>query len=589
MRVIRRIIVIAVVGLSAVAIAAAGDNTREAGGRAAGGGGSAGMSAAISNLKSIYPSKELEEGVYVGSEFCMACHQGYEGWKHTKHAQSLRQPMEQYSLIRGEGVSCDYDRNGIDDFIQGLDFNQISSAFDPYKPNAPILSVVDGTYTVTIGEVSMPVVFINGGVGAWRERYAVRIPVTDSPTGYSDDVYFPPIQYDDAPHRWIPYKATAWWTPDFQPKVHPGMTRAEVGSTVMTTFTKNCIGCHTTGIRHLGKTAEGEWQFTPYVATLYQADDPHYFDYDGDGNKDLVNIGCEMCHGPGSEHILGGGDPSKIVNPAKLDPDQANEICGRCHNRQRSVPNHTFGWPYHDDTDSQWTPGTEPMSDYYVNANELWPDEETSYEHNQHYAEMYRSAHETNPYEKLRCFDCHELHEQTTGHQIIPEVESDGVTIPTRNDNDTLCLSCHATHGDFEAISKEMVGNYDANVGQIGATVSAHTHHPYAPERSMGLSRCSECHMPSVANAQRASDHRAHTMFVVPPQKTLIYQGETEGMPNACGVSCHSQKVNLWGLGIDDDLQTWNDPFEIGTATILQQYYGPNGSWWVHDAEDDEP
>ena len=144
---------------------------------------------AVQNLSSVYTAKELEEGVYVGSEMCLACHQDqeYQNWRDTNHAQSLRKPMVQYALVQGMGTSCDSDGNGVDDFIQGLDFNQISSGFDAYKPNAPKLSVEDGTYYVTIGDVKMPVVFINGGVGRWRERYAVRIPVTDRPTGYSDE------------------------------------------------------------------------------------------------------------------------------------------------------------------------------------------------------------------------------------------------------------------------------------------------------------------------------------------------------------------------------------------------------------------
>ncbi len=544
----------------------------------------------IQTLQTIYTADELEEGIYVGSEYCLACHHGqeYQNWRNTPHAMSLRKPMVKYSLVKGWGVSCDYDGNGVDDFIQGLDFNTISSGFDPYKPNAPKLSVEDGTYYITIGEVKMPVVFINGGVGEWRERYAVRIPVTDSSTGYSDEVYFPPIQYNNRPNQWVPYKPQLWWTSDGQPKLHPGMTRADVASVLKPSFSKNCIGCHTTGIRHLGKTAEGEWQYTPYVATLYQPDDPHYFDYDGDGNKDLVNIGCEMCHGPGSAHILGGGDPSKIINPAKLDPEQANEICGRCHNRQRSVPNHTYNWPYHDDTDTQWFPGTEPLSDFKVNAGEYWPDGVTGFEHNQHYVELLSSAHWTNPYEKLRCFDCHDPHGSSNSAQIVPEITSDGVTIPTKNDNDTLCLACHATHGPFADITKEMVKNYDQNVVQIGAVVSAHTHHPYAPDRLMGLSRCSECHMSSIYGAQQASELHQHSMVVVPPQKTLIYAGDESGNPNSCAMSCHSTRVNLWGLGLDPSTVIWNQPFDLDTATLLEQYFGPKGVWWVKDVEESQ-
>jgi hypothetical protein len=49
-------------------------------------------------------------------------------------------------------------------------------------------------------------------------------------------------------------------------------------------------------------------------------------------------IGCENCHGPGAVHIdaatsgaMGKGGSFAIVNPARLTPDLANNICMRCH------------------------------------------------------------------------------------------------------------------------------------------------------------------------------------------------------------------------------------------------------------------
>jgi predicted CXXCH cytochrome family protein len=39
-----------------------------------------------------------------------------------------------------------------------------------------------------------------------------------------------------------------------------------------------------------------------------------------------IELGCESCHGPGSLHVEGGGDATKIVNPA----DQP-QVCFNCH------------------------------------------------------------------------------------------------------------------------------------------------------------------------------------------------------------------------------------------------------------------
>ncbi|MFQ5740671.1 MAG: FtsX-like permease family protein [Acidobacteriota bacterium] len=56
--------------------------------------------------------------------------------------------------------------NGIDDFKEGLNFNEINSPFDNYKPNTPILDFVEGEaypYRVKIGDVTLQVFLKQGG------------------------------------------------------------------------------------------------------------------------------------------------------------------------------------------------------------------------------------------------------------------------------------------------------------------------------------------------------------------------------------------------------------------------------------------
>jgi len=40
---------------------------------------------------------------------------------------------------------------------------------------------------------------------------------------------------------------------------------------------------------------------------------------------------CENCHGPGSEHVAGGGDVTKIFNPAKASVKDVDAKCLSCH------------------------------------------------------------------------------------------------------------------------------------------------------------------------------------------------------------------------------------------------------------------
>ena len=150
-----------------------------------------------------------------------------------------------------------------------------------------------------------------------------------------------------------------------------------------------------------------------------------------------------------------------------------------------------------------------------------------------------------------------------------------------------LCLSCHATHGPFSEVTVDMVANIDDPevIKDIGAIVSAHSNHPYGPERVMGLSNCVDCHMPKIAKSAINYDIRSHTFEAIPPTSTLVTQAEG-GMPNSCAVSCHSQKVNTFGFGLDPSISTWDGPFDVDTATELEVYFGPGGLWY--DLPEDE-
>jgi hypothetical protein len=546
------------------------------------------IAAVKARLTAIYGVSALTTGnTYVGSEVCLGCHNGHlasdkSSWRDTKHNQALRKPMVEYTLIAGKGVVADYDQNHLDDFQQGLDFNAISSKFDKYKPNAPKLSFAGGTYFVTIGTLTMPVMFTQGGTGDWKQRYGLHVPVTDLPGGLSADIYMSPVQYNDKTHGYVAYNPGNWYDAANQPKYTAGMTSSQIAANTGASYSKNCIGCHATGVRKMRQTATGEWLYSGWVALLEQ--EPSTFDYDGDGNNDLVNVGCEACHGPGGNHLMAGGDPAKIVNPAKLDYQAANEICGHCHIRVVSVPNGTHEWPVKDDTETEWVPGsTEPLKNFYEDEPGLWPDGKTSLKHHQQFQDLYRSPKPTFAYHHVKCIDCHDSHGSEREHMVVESTVQEGVEITTDVDNNTLCLACHAKYGPFASLTKDDIAHYGDNVPEIGAVVSAHAYHPYGPERSMGLGRCTKCHMATTATSGVAYDIHSHTFEAIPPTKTLTFQAQG-GMPSACAVSCHATKVNSFGLGLDPDIAVWNAQFDKDTATALQKYYGPEGLWWQTEA-----
>ncbi len=542
----------------------------------------------MARLTSMYTKAELEETpTVVGDEYCIACHSWSAITHEVKHRKALRSPMGKNSLIDGKGVVADYDKNGVDDFMDGLDFNEISSVFDPYKPNAPVLSyrAASDTYWMTIGELTVKVVITQGGTGDWKQRFLVRVPVTGTADGWTRDNYVSPLQYNEKTDEYVAYHPEHWWDPDtMQPNFSAEPAVQDVAA-VGRSYSKRCIGCHTTGFRKpMAQNGKGEWLYRPFPASLVPPDyAEQYPDYDHDGLPDIVNIGCEACHGPGSAHILGGGDPEYILAPSSLDTERSNELCEQCHVRSTSSPSGTFGFPYRDDVLENWIPGwTEtPLEDYYEDHAGLWPDGVTSKQHHQQFEDLYQSSKPTFPFHPIKCVECHSPH-RGGKHMVVTRIEDDGLTIATENDNNTLCLACHATHGAFEEITPEMVAEYDENVDEIGAIVSAHSYHPYGPERSMGLSRCSKCHMPKTAKSAINYDIHSHTFEPIAPEKTLMYQ-EQGGMPNACAVSCHGQKVNSLGLGYDPDIGVWDAQFDVDLAEGLMMFYGPGGYWWDTD------
>jgi hypothetical protein len=105
----------------------------------------------------------------------------------------------------------------------------------------------------------------------WKQRYFTKV----------GDDYFPlPAQWDITHKVWRPYLVqpnTDWWVP-----FYPGdNTKRPTGPL--------CDGCHSVNYNIQTKTVV-EW-----------------------------NVGCERCHGPGSEHVRT-PSPSTIVNPGRLRP-----------------------------------------------------------------------------------------------------------------------------------------------------------------------------------------------------------------------------------------------------------------------------
>jgi len=294
----------------------------------------------------------------------------------------------------------------------------------------------------------------------WKQRYFTRI----------GDDYFPePAQWDVTHHVWRPYfvaKGTDWWEP-FYP---PDNMQRPTGPT--------CDGCHSVDYNiHTKKVLE--W-----------------------------NVGCERCHGPGSDHVE---HPSRgnILNPARMDYVEANDACVQCHSQGRPLTNPIEGkyydwpvgyrvglylrdfWQLEDHTLGEMTFTHFP--DGTAHKNRMQGNDFVQ-------SVMYRRG--------VTCFSCHDVHGTDNYAQL-------------RKPADKLCLDCH--------------GPMSLN-GPRTATLEEHTHHKTGTPGS----QCISCHMPQIETTIADLKVRAHTFAFISPAMTDKYK-----IPNPC-TSCHTDKSTAW-------------------------------------------
>ncbi len=203
-----------------------------------------------------------------------------------------------------------------------------------------------------------------------------------------------------------------------------------------------------------------------------------------------INIACEACHGPGSEHVrLSMLNPDaeevqgKIYLGRNSEQQEQMQFCVRCHSR-RSQLNNSFNHNEH--WMQQYSPEILRPGLYHADGQIL---DEVYVWGSFTQSKMYR--------EGVKCIDCHDPH-----------------TYKRRFEGNRLCLQCHD------------INVYDNR--------SHHFHNP----GSEGA-KCESCHMPG--QYYMVNDYRPDHSFRVPrPDLSVKYD-----VPNACN-ECHSDKTADW-------------------------------------------
>jgi len=231
---------------------------------------------------------------------------------------------------------------------------------------------------------------------------------------------------------------------------------------------------------------------------------------------DVINVSCQSCHGPGSEHVKWArrhesrsSNKSEaiglIVNLKSGDPHSQINACLPCHTRRsRITADDWAGRPLLD----TFLPALLTQQLYYADGQFLDEDYE------------YGSFLQTKMYnDGVRCVDCHDPH-----------------TLKKKAEGNALCTQCHSERADRR---------FPKLIPKVYDTPAHHFHKQDSPG-----AQCINCHMPA-KNYMVVDSRRDHSFRIPRPDLTIKI-----GTPNACN-GCHKDKTPKWAV---DTVAKWYGP-----------------------------
>jgi hypothetical protein len=453
---------------------------------------------------------------FAGSSSCLACHKNKEHWQQTAHKlgwtvpgapgrmQDFSRHPDYFDALESFPTVDDYTGGtrlelGDYDAARGDDKFKLRAFGDSRLPiDATYADVYlwrnrrDNKYFITMvnrlnardpnSPAHLEIKLLYGGA-VHDQRYIVSVPPgLGARQGWYTVLRYNMTGRDNRLHRerrvWHDYKFYMWWSAggDAKPGTSDDVLMAPpVNTNAVQTM---CAACHLTGWERYQDKATGQF-------LVRAVNDPGGdMNIDDDPELDEINVGCESCHGPGSEHVANAGRSRFIVNPKYLSAERSSAVCGRCHDRRQGYGGPTIGYTQAiSEAGELAKPGisrhelimkfTDPVKKGPTmrgpgREDNIWPDDIHSNKPHQQYSDFLKSKMYRNDRLLVTCSDCHDMHGGTPNPRWVIHDANDPAS--------PLCQRCHAVD------------------------VLSHMETKLNGKMKGQLTRCIDCHMPGTAN-----------------------------------------------------------------------------------------
>ncbi|MCB0711202.1 MAG: T9SS type A sorting domain-containing protein [Ignavibacteriae bacterium] len=467
-----------------------------------------------------------DEATYVGWQACVECHADYrndiypgvEEFSKTMHANIHNRPTPENVIIDSWFAN--------DTTLEFYEFRVRQSPGDTFYIDLSKQGTLDQYFirmrtTGDRGDSTdwFKVAYNYGGNG-WLQRFLLEV----------DGNYYPaPFQYvlksykDTTNISYVVYylDLARWYSYDSENdaiKFHERGTEKFLKES----WDKRCAACHVNGFDVEGiKLNDSTTRWVAEWAGSKGSDS---------AIKDInIAIGCESCHGPGSNHVAEpeNADFHEVISPKLWDINDAGsrywtdrklDVCNQCHNRHASTAKlHTYQY---DDANNQPYKPRLPLRDFVadtVKDASYWGDGKTSFAHHQTGQDYWRSGHYSGQVFKNGCFDCHTAHNNT---EYPYQLDRNWYSL--KRGEGCVAFGCHS----------DMTATKDS----AGGVYNLHSQHLNKH------SQCVNCHYTKTATITFTGSYEFsdHSDKVIRPTATKDFKnGSPIGMLNTCAASCH--------------------------------------------------